>query len=77
MLTLQERSKWQRTVRNVKEGDIVLVRVPNVPRGQWPIAQVVGVIQGRDGLVRSIKVRTAATELARPPTELVMLEMSD
>ena len=77
MLTLQERSKWQRTTRNVKEGDIVLVHVPNVPRGRWPIARVVGVIQGRDGLVRSIKVRTATTELARPPTELVMLEMSD
>ena len=77
MLTLQVRSKWQRSSRNIREGDIVLVRVPNISRGQWPLGRVVEVSKGRDGLVRSLKVRTHTSLLARPPTEVVLLELSD
>ena len=33
----------------------------NFPRGQWPLAQVIEVFCGGDGLVRSARVKTSCT----------------
>ena len=37
----------------------------NYSRGTWPLARVVEVIAGRDGLVRSAKVKTTSTVATR------------
>ena len=74
---LQKRNKWQREQRNVKVGDVVLIMDENTPRGIWPMGQVVEVNEGRDGLVRSARVRTKSTELVRPITKLVVLEEAE
>lgn len=39
-------------------GSIVLVREDNTPRLQWPIGVIVNVYPGRDGLIRSVDVKT-------------------
>ena len=71
---LQRRSKWRKEKRNVAVGDLVLVMDELTPRNVWPMGMVYEINTGRDGLVRSVRVRTAATVLVRPITKLVMLE---
>ena len=71
---LQKRSKWLKRQDNVKTGDLVLIADENTPRNLWPLAIVQEVKPGRDGLVRSVKVRTRSTELVRPITKIVLLE---
>jgi len=36
--SLQQRQKWNQAKRNVKVGDIVLVKDEKLPRNQWPFA---------------------------------------
>ena len=47
----------------------------NTPRRLWPLGLVVDVREGRDGLVRSVRVKTKSTELVRPISKIVSLEV--
>ena len=62
---LQRRQKWNELQTNLKIGDVVLLTDGNFPRGQWPLARVVEVVKGRDGLVRSVKIKTCSTVVTR------------
>ena len=46
----------------------------NTPRYLWPLGLITDVTHGRDGLVRSVKLRTRNTELVHPITKIVLLE---
>ena len=73
--SLQSRQKWNERCRNVKVGDIVLVVDEKTPRSSWPLARVSQVFANRkDGLVRSVKVRTSTAVLIRPISKIVLLE---
>ena len=72
---LQRRQRWQDTKSNVKVGDLVLLLDENNPRRLWPLGLVVDVREVRDGLVRSVRVKTKSTELVRPISKLVSLEV--
>ncbi|KAA0201461.1 hypothetical protein HAZT_HAZT007456, partial [Hyalella azteca] len=50
---LRHRRKWKSKRRNIKEGDIVLVKDKCLKRNDWPIGRVTAVKTSRDGLVRS------------------------
>ena len=71
---LQKRQKWSAEKRNVKSGDLVLLCDEATPRNLWPMGIVLEAKEGRDGLVRSIKVKTKSTILVRPVTKVVLLE---
>lgn len=71
---LQVRTKWQSHNVNFKAGDLVLVETENSPRGVWPLALITEVKRGRDGLVRSVTLKTKDNHLVRPITKLVLLE---
>jgi hypothetical protein len=73
---LQKRTKWDREEYNLKVGDLVLLMDMQKSRNCWPLAVVLEVHQGQDGLVRSAKVKTSETELLRPISKMVMLEAS-
>ena len=77
LATLQPRQKWQRQAINLKVGDLVLEAQENVPRGQWPLARVVDVNVGRDGLVRSCVIKTRTGNVLRPIRKLCLLEGSN
>ncbi|XP_062573263.1 uncharacterized protein LOC134235177 [Saccostrea cucullata] len=49
------RQKWHGVRRNIKEGDIVLVKDVDLPRNQWPLGRVVEANPDDDGLVRRVK----------------------
>ena len=71
---LQRRQKWVKKSRNIQENDLVLLSEENTPRCLWPLGLVNEVICSKDGLVRSVKVRTRSTTLVRPITKIVLLE---
>ena len=71
---LQSRRKWLRILENVKVGDLVLIVDESVPRGSWPMGLVTDVTEGRDGLVRSVKMRSRNKQVVRPITKIVFLE---
>ena len=74
LLELQRQQKWVKDEPNLTVGDLVLLLDENSPRGSWPLGLVKDISVGRDGLVRSVRVKTATTEFVRPITKLVVLE---
>ena len=74
---LLDRQKWHRPRRNAEVGDLVLLVAEPLPRGQRRMGRVVKVVPGRDGLVRTVEVKTgASTSLVRPIQKLCLLEES-
>jgi len=71
---LQVRQKWHNSRKNIAVNDLVLVCDETSTRGHWPLGLVVEVSKGRDGLVRSCRVRVNGTEKVRPITKLCLLE---
>ncbi len=66
--------------QKVKVGDVVIVEAENKKRVDWPIARIVKVYPGKDGVVRSVRIRVAkngkVSEVDRPIQRLYMLETS-
>ena len=63
--TLLKRRKWNETRRNLKVGDLVLLVDESFSRGKWPLGRVLDVIVSRDGLVRTVKIKTSSTVATR------------
>ncbi|CAC5374179.1 unnamed protein product [Mytilus coruscus] len=68
---LNKRDKWTKTKRDMKTDDIVLVLIPHVPRGHWPLGRIIEVFPGKDGHVRVAKVSLGQTVFIRPITKPV------
>ena len=54
--TVRARPKWTQTVKDLKEGDIVLVLGKDLPRERWPLGRIVETFPGRDRHTRVAKV---------------------
>lgn len=74
---LQVRQKWQIVGRNLAKDDIVLVADKSSPRNCWPLGRILEVYPGRDGLIRSARLKTGNGELVRPIEKLCILEGQD
>jgi len=61
-------------MESVKVGDVVLIHNDN-PRVNWKLALVTSINRGRDGLVRSVNLRTANGTTNRPITRFHPLEV--
>ena len=75
--TLQERSKWNREVENLKVGDVVYVTDDNVPPLQWPLGRIWHVYSGPDQFVRVVKVKTSGGIYNRSVHKLRKLPLSE
>ena len=73
---MQKRQKWNNRLKDLKIGDLVLIQHENIPHRLWPLGLVVHCNEGRDGLVRSVRVKTPTGALVRPIAKLVLLEAS-
>ena len=86
---MHSRRKVGTQTRQPKVGELVLIKNERMPRGTWKMGHVTELKPGRDGLVRSVKVRciqgkkltrrgavkkVKTIELNRSPTHLVPLE---
>ena len=80
---LQKREKWNVPRRNLRVGDVVLVKNHTTPRMEWPLGLVITANADDDGLVRKVAVRmgsgslegrqTKRLELERPIQQVVLL----
>ncbi|XP_023930308.1 uncharacterized protein LOC106157407 [Lingula anatina] len=76
--SLQKRGKWTASQKDLKIGDIVLLRDCELHRGSWPIGVVENVFpSGCDSKVRTVEVRTVkdgkSVKYVRPICELILL----
>ncbi|XP_023197668.1 uncharacterized protein LOC111610010 [Xiphophorus maculatus] len=86
LLNISMRQKWHSAQRNLKKGDIVIIKDDNLPRNQWQLGRVVETVQGDDGLVRRVKVQVGERKsnsssklsiIERPIQKLVLLLEND
>lgn len=69
--TMLKRPKWCSEVKEVTEGDVVIMLEDNLPRGHWPLARVMRTFPGKDGRVRVAQVKTAGGSMyTRPVSKL-------
>ncbi|XP_034938542.1 uncharacterized protein [Chelonus insularis] len=66
-------SEWKHPSHQITVGSLVLLTDERFPPTKWPLARVIEVFPGADGLIRTVKLKTAAAELVRPLTKLVIL----
>ncbi|XP_063979062.1 uncharacterized protein LOC135163514 [Diachasmimorpha longicaudata] len=59
--------KWNQQQRNIKVGDMVLMINDDLPPAHWPVARVIAVRPGADGLVRVAELLTATAEIPTNP----------
>ncbi|KAM9834391.1 uncharacterized protein ACBT44_011736 isoform 1-T1 [Syngnathus typhle] len=63
LLNLQQREKWNKTKRNARINDIVIIKDENTPRNEWKLAKVTQVYPSEDGHVRKIQLLISDSEL--------------
>jgi len=68
--SLQNRRKWTSAQPNVKMNDLVILKEESPP-GTWPLARVIDVHQGNDGLVRVVTLKTAKGLVKRAICKIV------
>ena len=60
---------------SVKEGRVVLIREDNTPRLLWPIGVVTKLLPGKDGIPRTLEIRTAGGSVIRSIQRVHSLEL--
>ncbi|GFX35206.1 integrase catalytic domain-containing protein [Trichonephila clavipes] len=73
---LIQRQKQLPRSSNIHVGDIVLIGDDWKKRLHWPLARVIKLIPGKDGLVRTVKLNTQSCTLIRPIQRVFPLEVS-
>ena len=68
------RNKWTKHRENMKIADIVITAEDNIERSKWPLAQVIKLFCGKDGVVRSVQLKKKDSTLHRPVAKLCVLE---
>ena len=72
--SLQQRQKWFKPRRNFSVGDVVLIIDSLTPRNLWPLGRITATFPGKDGLVRSVQIKTKSSSFCRPIDKLCLLE---
>ena len=66
-----QRSKWSKEhVQNLKTGKIVWLADDSVKRCEYKLGRIIEIFTGKDGLVRSARVKMAYGELNQPVVKL-------
>ena len=71
--SLQRFNKWRLLRRNLRVGDIVLVKDNHTPPCQWPLGLITSTHPGPDQLVRVVSVKTKTGTFTRPIVKLCLL----
>ncbi|XP_043502336.1 uncharacterized protein LOC122524254 [Polistes fuscatus] len=73
---LQAISKWRHPHNNIQFCSLVLLTDERLPPGKWPMARVLKLLPGEDGLTRVVSLKTATTTLTRPIAKLAVLPVN-
>lgn len=69
--SLQVCNKWTKPKRNLKDGDIVLIKDQSEHRNNWPMGRVSEAIKSEDGLVRKAQIITCKGGKAKTTYRLI------
>ena len=70
---LKKSTKWQVPIRNFKPGDLVCIHEHTLVPTMWPLARVLAVHPGQDGLVRVVTLKTAKGTFRRPIAKVALI----
>ena len=75
--SLRERHQYYNSQENrsPKVGDLILLVLDDRPREDYPLGIIVEAYKGEDGIVRTVKVKTALREYTRPIVKVIPLEL--
>ena len=59
----------------LREGSVVLVEADHRPRLQWPLGIITQVFPGKDGLIRTVEIKTSSGKLVRSVQRVHDLEI--
>lgn len=71
--TLQTRKKWVTENRDYKIGQLAVIKDENLSPAHWLMGRIVELIPSKDGLVRSVKLKTVSGHLSRPVQKICIL----
>ena len=74
---LQRLKKWHKPSPNLKIGDLVIVKEDHTFTQQWPMARIIAVHPGTNGLVRTVTIKTETSKYKRPVVKLALLLSQD
>ncbi|EEZ99694.1 hypothetical protein TcasGA2_TC002454 [Tribolium castaneum] len=75
---LQQRKKWTQSTRQIRPGDLVVIRDQNLPPMRWKMGRVEEVYPSpSDGVVRVASVRCAGKIVKRACNRLCVLPLDD
>ena len=69
-----KRPCWRKRKPNFEVGELVLVQDEDTKRGKWPLGRITRVMPGKDGVVRTIEVKTKSGIYTRPAAKILKLE---
>ncbi|KAF8791055.1 hypothetical protein HNY73_005984 [Argiope bruennichi] len=70
---LQARRKWHQHRPPLSVGDLVLIQADNMPPLSWPLARILEIIPGTDGIPRVALLRTSSGPAKRAINRLIAL----
>ncbi|XP_075167473.1 uncharacterized protein LOC142239564 [Haematobia irritans] len=73
---ITKRSKWFIKQSPIKNGDVVVIVDPELPRNRWPKGIVINTVVAHDGQVRRAVVKTKQNTLERPVSKLAVLDVT-
>lgn len=69
-------SKWHHPSSEIEIGSMVLLTDERLPPTNWPLARVLKLHPGKDGLTRVVTIKTTTSRLTRPIAKLCVLPVS-
>ena len=75
--SLQRYIKWNKSTRNIKVNDVVIVREDGLLPTKWAMARFVEVHPGQDGVVHVVTIKTSNGTYKRPVTKVAVLIPTD
>ena len=70
---LNHRQKWFQQRRNAQKDDLVLLVDDTLPCSRWSLGRILEVFPDKNGLVRTVLVKSRNTLLKRPITKLCLI----
>lgn len=74
---LQEHQKWNAAKRNFVPGDLIMLVDDMAPRNTWITGRIVDTVPDKNGLVRSVQIKTKTSYLNRPITKVCLLQEAE
>ncbi len=77
VVNLRKLTKWYRSNRNIRIGDIVIINEDGLVPTTWPLGRIIEVHHGKDNVVRVVTVKTVRGVYKRPVMKIAVLLPND